>query len=41
MGCFEQVGSPLPLLRVVGGTYVSGDMTLAMPKMKVLEDWLD
>jgi acetoacetate decarboxylase len=30
----------LPLLRVVGGTYVSGDMTLAMPEMKVLEDWL-
>ena len=30
----------LPVLRVVGGTYVSGDMTLSFSEMKVLADWL-
>ena len=30
----------LPILTVVGGTYASGKMTLALEEMKVLADWL-
>jgi acetoacetate decarboxylase/predicted SnoaL-like aldol condensation-catalyzing enzyme len=30
----------LPILRVIGGTYIAGDMTLSIPDMKVLADWL-
>jgi len=30
----------LPVLRVIGGTIVNGDMTLSIPDMEVLDDWL-
>jgi acetoacetate decarboxylase len=30
----------LPVLRVIGGTYIAGDMTLSIPDMKVVADWL-